>query len=102
MFNERKKMNKPKSKYGMPFYTMQDWIDNEDWKKETQQKLLNRLAGFCIDLRKTTSYKNFARKTMLDSKNHRDANQVHINDTAKLMQKILEHMGARRINMSDR
>tara|TARA_B100000809_G_scaffold133678_1_gene131387 strand:- start:125 stop:418 length:294 start_codon:yes stop_codon:yes gene_type:complete len=93
---------KPKSKYGMPFYTMQDWIDNEDWKKETQEKLLNRLASFCIDLRKTTSYKHFARNTMLNSPKHSDQTQVHVNDTAKLMQKILEHMGAKKYRMSMR
>tara|TARA_B110000459_G_C16224197_1_gene322163 strand:+ start:335 stop:457 length:123 start_codon:yes stop_codon:yes gene_type:complete len=30
------KKSEPKSKYGVPFYSMQDWIDNEDWKNETQ------------------------------------------------------------------
>ena len=80
---------KPKSKK-WPFYSMQDWIDNEDWKKETHEQLLDRLASFCIDLRKTTSYKHFARNTMLESKDYRVQDQVHINDKAKLMQKILE------------
>ena len=93
-------MNKPKSKYGMPFYTMQDWIDNEDWKKEKHEKLLNRLAGFCIDLRKATSYKHFSRNTMLKSRDYRVRYQVDINDKAKLMQKILEHMGAKKYRMS--
>ena len=95
-------MDEPKSKYGMPFYTMQDWIDDEGWKKDTPEELLNVLALFCVDLRHETSYKFFARKNMLNSENHRDAVQVSINDTAKLMQKILEHMGARRISRLER
>ena len=95
-------MNKPKSKYEMPFYTLQDWIDNEDWKKETHEQLLNRLASFCVHLRKITSYKHFARKTMLDSNNQRVVDQVLINDKAKLMQKILEYMGARKISRFER
>ena len=85
----------------VPFYSMQDWIDNEDWKKETHEQLLDRLASFCLELRKATSYKHFSRDTLLKSKDHRDRDQVYVNDQAKLMQKILEHMGARRRNMSD-
>ena len=84
-----------------PFKSMQDWIDEEGWKNETQQKLLDRLATFCLLLRKRTSYKHFSRNALLKSKDHREREQVLINDDAKLMQKILEHMGARRINMSD-
>ena len=95
-------MNKsePKSKYGVPFYSMQDWIDNEDWKKETHEQLLDRLAMFCLGLRKTTSYKHFARKSMLNSPKNSDKNQVYINDQAKLRQKILEYMGAKKYRMS--
>ena len=82
-----------------PFRSRQDWIDEEGWKNETQQQQLNRLAGFCLELRKTTSYKHFSRNTMIKSKDHRVRDQVHINDKAKLMQKILEHMGAKKYRM---
>jgi hypothetical protein len=82
------------------FESIQDWIDNEGWKNETHEQLLDRLASFCLTLRKTTSYKHFSRITMLKSSDYRVRDQVYINDKAKLMQKILEHMGAKKYRMS--
>ena len=82
------------------YESLQDWIDNEGWKNETHEKLLDRLASFCLTLRKDTSYKHFSRGTMLKSSDYRVKNQVYINDKAKLMQKILEHMGAKKYRMS--
>ena len=37
---------------------------------------------------------------MLKSSDYRVRDQVYINDKAKLMQKILEHMGAKKYRMS--
>jgi hypothetical protein len=39
---------------------------------------------------------------MLDSNNQRVVDQVLINDKAKLMQKILEYIGARKISRFER
>ena len=82
------------------FESMQDWIDDDGWKNETHEQLLDRLASFCLELRKTTSYKHFSRSTMIESNDYRDRDQVYINDKAKIMQKILEHMGAKKYTMS--
>ena len=83
------------------YKTMGEWIDNEGWKDETIEENLNQLNHFCLSLRKTTSYKHFSRNTMLNSNDVNERNKVYINDIAKVMQKILEHLGAKPRRMSD-
>ena len=69
----------------LPFKTMQDWIDEEGWKKATLDNNLQKLYHFADTIRSSTHYHHFSRKNT-------DENQVSINDRAKLIMKILEHI----------